>query len=415
MKILEEVVRGIRPSKDEEKAVAEAANGIIKAINSGIKGADAILGGSATKGTWLSGTFDIDIFVRFDYKKFADSNDKLSGILKNFLKKRFRISTIHGSRDYFQIKKGRFVFEIVPVLKIRSASQAKNIMDISPLHAVWVKKRMSRKMCDEVRLTKAFCRAQGVYGAESYVKGFSGYACEILTIHYGSFIKLARAASKWNVQHVIDPEGYFKRKDVFMELNRSKLQSPLILVDPVQKERNITAALSKEKFDVFVNAAKQFIKRPSASFFRKEAFSVERLMKKAAGNRLVVVEAFPKKAKEDVMGASLLKAFEFISRALRKNDFDVKAAGWDWVKRKQACFWFITEKVLPEKKLIAGPPLWNERHVKRFRGKYKRIIKKKGRAYAEIKRRYREPEKLVKNLFKDSYIRERTRGIRICR
>ena len=34
MKILEEVVRGIRPSKDEEKAVAEAANCIIKAINS---------------------------------------------------------------------------------------------------------------------------------------------------------------------------------------------------------------------------------------------------------------------------------------------------------------------------------------------------------------------------------------------
>ncbi len=415
MKLLDKAIQGLKPNKTEETEVHQAANTAIKKINSCLKNAKAVLGGSAVKGTWLSGTFDIDIFVQFDYKKFVNKSDKLPDTLKKVLKKKFKTTTIHGSRDYFQIKKGKFRFEVVPVLKIAKPKQAKNIMDMSPLHASWVKKNINKKLADEIRLMKAFCYAQNIYGAESYIRGFSGYACEVLIIHYCSFIKLIGAVSKWKEQQVIDTKNYFRKKNVFMELNKSKLQSPLILIDPVQKERNITAALSKESFDLFIKAAKQFIRKPSISYFQRKEFSIEKLKKKAGKNRLIIIKAIPKNAKEDITGTKLLKTFEFIKKELKKKDFKIRGSGWDWPgTRKKAYFWLVTDKELSNTKIIAGPPTKNKYHAKRFKKKYKKTFTKKKKLYAKIKRKYKKPEGLIKKMFKEKYIRERVKELKIC-
>ena len=58
------------------------------------------------------------------------------------------------------------------------------------------KKKIKGKILDEIRLAKAFCHANGCYGAESYIKGFSGYALELLVYHYGSFQKFVKAITK---------------------------------------------------------------------------------------------------------------------------------------------------------------------------------------------------------------------------
>ena len=47
-----------------------------------------------------------------------------------------------------------------------------------------------------------------------------------------------------------------------MELNKSKQQGPLIVIDPVQKDRNAAAALNHEKFEIIKKTAKQFLKKP---------------------------------------------------------------------------------------------------------------------------------------------------------
>ena len=89
-KLLSETIDNIKPSKEYEKEILDKANDIINKINKNIKEAKAILGGSGAKGTWLK-TFDADIFVKFNYKKFKDKSDKLSDILEKFLKKNFKI------------------------------------------------------------------------------------------------------------------------------------------------------------------------------------------------------------------------------------------------------------------------------------------------------------------------------------
>jgi len=227
-KLLLEVIKNIRPHEDYEKEILDKANDIIKKINSSLKHTKTILGGSGAKGTWLE-TFDADIFVKFNYSKFKDKSSELSDILEKFLKRHFKITKLHGSRDYFQIKEGKFTFEIIPILDIKRAEQAKNITDVSPLHSKFVLKH--KKLIDEIRLTKQFFKAAKIYGAESYIRGFSGYVCEILTIYYGSFLKLLRAASKWKENTVIDIKSYYRGKNIFTELNKSKLISPIIVID----------------------------------------------------------------------------------------------------------------------------------------------------------------------------------------
>ena len=122
-----------------------------------------------------------------------------------------------------------------------------------------------------MKLTKQFAQAQNVYGAESHIKGFSGYVCEILTVYYGSFLNLMKGAAKWNDKVVVDAEKYYRGMDVFKVVNVSKLISPLIAIDPVQKDRNAAAALSMEKFEAFKKAAKEFLKHPSKDFFVKKS------------------------------------------------------------------------------------------------------------------------------------------------
>jgi len=407
--LLKEVINEIRPSKKEEKEVFKKINSVVDKINKGLKDAKAILGGSGAKGTWLK-TFDADIFVKFNYKKYKDKSSKLADILEKHLKKKFKINRLHGSRDYFRIKKEGYTFEIVPILDIKKPEHALNITDISPLHAKWVKKYAKK---DEIRLTKQFCRANDLYGAESYIQGFSGYVCEILTIYYGSFVNLLRNSVKWKDKEVIDTKRYYKnKKDVFFHLNKSKLHSPLIVIDPVQKERNAAAALSRKQFLEFKIKASLFLKKPSKDFFRKKTIKDE-IKKKAGKNKLLTIEAKPKAGKEDVVGCKLLKAFEYVVRKLEKNDFKVLEKEWEWNIKSKAVFYFIIKKEkLSATKKWFGPPLKAKPYVKEFKKKHKKTFTEKGRVAAFIKRKFKTPEELIKSLKKDDYVKEKLKNLR---
>jgi len=69
------------PSKIEEFVLNKKSTTFIKKLNKNLKGAEAIIGGSVAKGTWLKGEHDVDVFVLF-YK-----DGRLSDIfLKSYIK-----------------------------------------------------------------------------------------------------------------------------------------------------------------------------------------------------------------------------------------------------------------------------------------------------------------------------------------
>ena len=411
MKMLDEVLADVKPSVEEDKEIMVKVDEILSKVNKSIKDAKAVLGGSGAKGTWLRGMHDADMFVLFDYGKFKGRSEEISDILEKSIKKVFKnLIRLHGSRDYFQLKKEGFTYEIIPILEIKKASEAMNITDISPLHAKWVNK--NKKFRDEILLTKQFCKANNCYGAESYIKGFSGYICEILTIYYGGFLNLIKNAAKWGDKAIIDVENYHKGKDVLFELNKSKTYSPIIVVDPVQKERNASAALSNEKFNTFRLKCKEFMKKPSKKFFEIEKLDLMKLEKKAVGKKLLIVDVKALEGKEDVVGAKLLKAYEHIVKMMKVYEFNLISSGWEW--DGDALFYFIVDKKeLSKTKVQVGPPLKVKEHVKEFKKKHKNAFEKNGKVYADVKRKFTKVEDLIKHEISSEYVKGKVKGIKI--
>ena len=408
--ILDEVLEEIQPDKEYEKEIFIRIKDIIRKIGRHNKNIKANLGGSGAKGTWLK-TFDADIFVLFDYGKFNGKSSELSDILERILKKDFKIvKRLHGSRDYFQLRQGRFTFEIIPILKISKSPQAMNITDVSPLHFRWVSKH--KKLVNDMKLAKQFCKAQSIYGAESYIRGFSGYICEILVVHYGSFYNLMKNAAKWPDKVVIDAEKHFKGMDIFKTVNTSKLISPLIVIDPVQKDRNAAAALSQEKFDAFKQAAKDFVAHPSKGFFSKKDMKKQFLDEKTKGRKLMTIEIVPLAGKRDVVGSKLMKIFEFLAKKLEEFGFKAIRREWEWENEKQACIYFLFEdRPLQDKIEIEGPPIKMKEHTINFKKKHKKTFTKSGKICAIEDREFTVPEKAIANLLNDGFVKEKCRSI----
>ncbi|MBD3203645.1 CCA tRNA nucleotidyltransferase [Candidatus Woesearchaeota archaeon] len=409
---LNKIKKQIRP----DKSVLIKVNKFLKKINNEIKKKDlpvvCVAGGSVAKGTYLKNDFDIDLFVKFNYS-FKKKN--LSHLLEKILLKFKDKQKVHGSRDYFQIMENDLNYEIVPVLDIRNPDKAENVTDMSPLHVNWVKKNLKNGIKDEIRLAKKFCKAQKIYGAESYIRGFSGHVLDILLIYYGSFLDWLKNGVKWKSKEIIDIENHYKNKEVLFHMNKSKTKGPLVVIDPILPERNAAAALSTKNFQKFRKKAKEFLINPSEKFFRKKKITKTYLNKKAGKNKLLILKVEPFKQKTDISGSKLLKTYEFIKRKIKKNGFDLIDSGWDWDKKNNAKFWYIIyNKKLPEYKKITGPYKKMTEHVKAFKKKYDEVYVKDNRIYARTKTEHRTPEKFIQNLIQESeYIKEKVNWISI--
>ena len=383
------------PSKIEEFVLNKKSTTFIKKLNKNLKGAEAIIGGSVAKGTWLKGEHDVDVFVLF-YK-----DGRLSDILEYALKKSFKnVERIRGSRDYFQIRVYGLNFEIVPVLKIKNAKDAKNITDVSPMHIAWVKKNIG-KLNNDVRLLKRFCKAQCVYGAESYIKGFSGYVTEILIIYYKGFENLVKNAVNWKSGMVLDVEAHKSK------IEKSKL-SPLVIIDPVDNKRNACAALSEEKFKRFISACKGYLTNPGKNFFEVKEINIKDLKDKD-----IILRVFPLEGRKDVIGAKILKCLEIIKNKLKEEGYVVVESDWYW--NKEALFWFKVKSIeLPPYKKHYGPPIYMKENVNDFRLKWKGYnILEEGKIYVNIPRENIKLSDFMKKLIKNEDFKGYVAGIRI--
>jgi len=409
--ILDQIKKELKP---EEKS-SENARKFVKLLNvtlSSLKiNAKAELGGSLAKGTHLKNKHDADIFVRFS-KEYRGKN--ISEQLKKVLKKlKITFDEVHGSRDYYQVKK-EVTYEIVPVMFVENYKDADNVVDMSPLHVKYfeLKAKENKNLRDEIRLTKQFMKVAKAYGAESYIQGFSGHVVDLLIINYGSFEKLIKAASKWKHRTIIDIEKYHKFPE--MSLNSSKILGPLIIVDPVQKNRNAAAAVSTECYERFKKACKEFIKKPSLDSFRiktlEEEFKLAGSRKKGTVCQIIVK---PLSGKRDVIGAKVLKIKEYLDVSLKRNDFEVLWTSWNFSENETKIMWIINKQKLSDNLIKEGPLLEMKSFVLEFKKKHKKTILKKDRIYAEEKRKYFEPNMLLKDLIKNKYVKEKCNHIKI--
>ena len=378
------------PEKKDIDYLKKENSNLVEEIKKEIKkervDADVFVGGSLAKGTLVKGEeYDIDIFVRFNWK-YEDISKRLEKIIKNISKKlNLKIERVHGSRDYFRLfKEKKYIFEIIPVSRIKNPKEARNVTDLSYFHVNYVKRRIKGKLAKEVLIAKRFCEAQNVYGAESYIQGFSGYGLECLIIYYKSFEKLAKEISKVKERVIIDTEKKFKRKeDVLFELNESKIQSPIVLVDPTWKERNVLAALSRETFEKFQKALKEFLRKPSEKFFEIREFNEKELEKEAIKKKaeMIKISMGTERQKGDIAGTKMKKFSKFIEKEISKN-YNIVKSEFVYFGEQHAIVYLIAKNKGTIERI--GPPANLKKHALAFKKSNKKVIERKGILYAVI-------------------------------
>lgn len=377
MKVIKEVLKRICPTEEEKKKLKKIVNEIKSKIEKEKpKDAEVMLVGSVAKETYLKNELDIDFFVLFpkNYKK-EEMAEIVISIGKKILDK-WEIQ--YAEHPYIRGYYKNYEVDIVPCYKVKEASQKISAVDRTPFHTEYIKKNLGEEMKNEVRLLKQFLKGIGCYGAEAKIEGFSGYLAELLIIKYGSFLNVLKASQSWNEE--------------------------FIFIDPVDPSRNVAAALSKEKLNFFILAAREFLKNPKIEFFfpKKPKELPEEEIRKKLKNFIGICFKKPD-LPDDILYPQLKKAVSSIENLMQQNDFKVIRKAY-YANDEAFVAVELERKEIEAIKLHMGPPLHEKKHVKSFLNKWENNEKavdkpfiKDGRLWVKVKREYTNAMNLLKN------------------
>jgi tRNA nucleotidyltransferase (CCA-adding enzyme) len=358
--IFSRILSEIRPSIQENKLLDEVSGSIIKILSKNAAelgvNVQAVLGGSASRGTNMKGSHDLDFFIRFGSEK--DINDYYKPLIaKSF--GNFKI--VHGTREYFSGIFSGFKVEFVPSIKYDSPNKAINSADISFFHINYLKKHFQKNpgLRDDVLLLKQFLKANDVYGAESARCGFSGYVCELMIIYFKGFYNMLKYFESSQPKIVIDIEKHYKSDEEAIKIfNKNKIAGPLIVVDPLLSQRNAASCVSLESFSQFLFKARLFLRNNDPKLFNIRGLKLE-LVKERSARRATKLIFFKLKQSDDfdILKAKALRKLNQIESSLKKEGYGIYTFGV--TDDSYAYFEMESIKVSRAKKHL-GPLVWCE-------------------------------------------------------
>ncbi|MBI2084274.1 MAG: CCA tRNA nucleotidyltransferase [Candidatus Aenigmarchaeota archaeon] len=380
-KVLQIVLKKIRPKASDEKSLTELAKRAVELANEVSKKyhAKAILAGSLTRGTWLPGKREFDVFVLFPpdlpEDKLEDYGLAVGKEVVKRLKGKFFVE--YAQHPYTSGIVQGISIDIVPCYEVESAEKIKSAVDRTPFHVRYIEKNLPLKLADDVRLLKQLLSANRIYGADAKTQGFSGYVSELLVIKYGGFSNVIKATSAWQPGTIIDLENSYKKED-YQQLIRSFKGNPLILIDPTDKNRNTASALSVENFLKFKKLAKSFIAKPNANYFfesKTKPLTGRELERILAGRKteLIVVKFKPPKVVPDILWPQLRRFTERLSNILEETKYEFKVLRSDcYTDEKDVAIALLEMEIskLPPIQKRIGPSVFDIKDASRFLEKY---------------------------------------------
>ena len=328
--------------------------------------------GSVAKDTWLSETPDIDVFMRLPTsiprKNLGEVGLKIARKAAGNAEQVERFA----EHPYLQIFVDSYRVDIVPCYDAKPG-EWESATDRTPYHTDYIKAKLAKALRGEVRLLKRFMQGIGVYGAEIKVGGFSGYLCELLVLKYGSFAMVIQAFAKYSRRVVIDTEGFYLERERELSL---LFPEPLVIVDPVDKGRNVASAVQHQKLYTFIAASRAFLAKPKEEFFyppKTQFPSPEALQRQLAsrGSAIVFVVIGALDAVPDVLWGQLYRSKRSLHTLLELNDYKVlKDEIWSNEQNLSVFIFELEQQVLPNIKKHLGPPLEREAECKTFLAKY---------------------------------------------
>lgn len=362
--------------------------------------------GSVAKNTWLSGDPDIDIFIRLPTTVPREDLDKIGLKIAREATEGLKQIERFAEHPYLEAFIDGIRLNIVPCYSA-SPENWLSATDRTPFHTDYINKHMNLKMQNEVRLLKKFMKGINVYGAEIKVGGFSGYLCELLTLHYGSFNSTLQAFAQHVSKRVVDIEGYYKQRSREIEL---LFPEPLVIIDPVDKRRNVASAVQPGKLYEFVAASRAFLQSPSDKFFyppKTIPLSPNELKLKMGKNGVSIIFLIFNgvKAVPDILWGQLYRTKRSLRKLLELNNFKVtRDAVWNNEEQEQTVMIFeIEQNIIPLVKKHLGPPIGHEKECEKFVSKYKNCSEviagpylEDGRWIVQIPRKYTNAKELLK-------------------
>ena len=331
------------------------------------------LEGSLAKDTWLSEDPDIDVFMQMPP---SIQRPLLGEIALRVAKK-----ATEGAKQverfaehpYLEAFSDGVRVNIVPCYDARPGEWL-SATDRTPYHTDYINANLRKEQRNEVRLLKRFMKGIDVYGAEIKVGGFSGYLCELLVLHFGSFVSVLKAFSKHTPRRVIDIQHFYEFRQRDLEL---LFPEPLVIVDPVDKARNVASAVQPQRLHTFVAASRVFLKEPTEKFFyppRTRPFSDAELRNALTrrGTTLVFLTFDKVNAVPDVLWGQLHRTRKALTKQLEISGFNVlRAAAWSEETAQFVTLVFELEQCeLSHAVKHIGPPLEFEKECESFLSKY---------------------------------------------
>jgi len=360
-KVLKVVLKRIKPTQAERRRLEKVANEMVARVNLacaklGIP-ARGMLVGSAARNTWLRSERDIDVFFLFpEETSRAALEQKGLAVARAVAGKRGRER--YAEHPYITTELKGFEIDLVPCYDVHNPRKIKSAVDRTPHHQGYVSKHLNPELADEVLLLKKFMDGIGVYGAELKIQGFSGYLCELLVLRYRTFNGVVEAASKWSPGEAIDLAKSYR------DLGEAKAifaGQPLIIIDPIDPNRNAAAAVSMQNFATFVRACQDFARRPNTRFFFPRpakvlsAAKIKRTIEQR-GTTLLCLTFRPPDVVEDILYPQLRKTEQALVMQLVRVGFEVFRSDV-WADSNAAILIELAAARLPAVRKRLGPPV----------------------------------------------------------
>ena len=345
--IISKISKTTIPSKIIQKSKKEIADKVYKLVEKEIQKYSEVIefefGGSYAKDTWLSKDADIDIFIKF---KKSISEEKLESISKKIgfeSLKKYSPYVRYSQHPYVEAKIKNTKINIVPCYDVK-IGEWKSAADRSPFHTKFMKKSLTLKMRNEVRVLKTFLKINGIYGAEIAKQGFSGYISEVLILEFGSFENLITSISN------------IKENQIIGKTSKS-FDTSIVVIDPIDSNRNLAAAISNENIGKFILISRALKEKPSLGFFKNKK---QKISNKFWNNLLIIKFEF-KSRSPDIIWGQIKRATSTLSTQLELEGFTVLRSKSHTDQQKEAYLLFFLESTkINETYQKKGPEFFRE-------------------------------------------------------
>jgi tRNA nucleotidyltransferase (CCA-adding enzyme) len=297
--VFKEVLKEIMPTEQEFRLIEEITDNLKSLLDKNAKELNIKYtriepqGSTGIKQTQLRNDFDIDLFIGLNYELYSP---KYEGLSKNKLKKASKQDFLDLCNNWIikslslkkEFQDPRLLYAEHPYVTVDYIfGEVKLKVDIvlyfdldlnyikkhgpitavdrSPWHGRFIRDKLNRDQKNDVRLLKQFFKVCHSYGDKSAVGkiGFIGYAAELLIYYFGN---IEAAFKNFGILQKT-PLDYYKRNKKDLEKIIHFQNDFLIIIDPIDMNRNVASAISEKAYKYCNQRIKDFMINPRKQFF----------------------------------------------------------------------------------------------------------------------------------------------------